>query len=91
MPATPATDGAPEPPTPGKGRRGRRGPIKITVNLLARTLTALEEVCGITEESRTDAINRAVQFYAFYQKKLKEGHSVRLVGQDGVEREIHLL
>ena len=87
----PATDASAAPPTTGTGRRGRRGPIKITVNLLARTLTALEDACRITEESRTDAINRAIQFYAFYQEMLSSGHSVRLVAKDGTEREVHLL
>lgn len=91
LPRSQDTEASPAPPDTTTGRRGRRGPIKITVNLLSRTLTALERACGLTEESRTDAINRAIQLYAFFQEAIASGHSVRLVAKDGTEREVHLL
>jgi transcriptional regulator with XRE-family HTH domain len=68
-----------------------RRPRKSTVTLLADAFG----LSGAGREhfirSRTDAINRAIQFYTFYQNMIRSRHAVRLVAQDGTEREVHLL
>ncbi|MEU8371985.1 hypothetical protein AB0C22_02550 [Micromonospora sp. NPDC048894] len=88
--STSITDGSPMLPEP-RGRSGRGKPIKITVNLIVRAWTALEDACRLTGESKTDAVNRSIQLYAFMQKSIQSGHVIKLVGPDGKEREIHLL
>jgi metal-responsive CopG/Arc/MetJ family transcriptional regulator len=65
--------------------------VKITVNLLAKVLTKLEEVCDMTGESRTDAINRSIQLYALYHEAVEKGEQFRIVGRDGREREFFVL
>jgi hypothetical protein len=87
--STGVADGSPTLPE-ANGRGGRGKPIKITVNLISRAWTALEEACRTTGESKTDAVNRAIQLYAFCQKMIQSGHAIKLVGPDGKEREIHL-
>lgn len=82
-------DGSPTPPdTSSSG--GRAKPVKITVNLIQRAWRALGQVCGLTGESKTDAINRSVLLYSFVQSMIHSGHVIKLVGPDGSEKEIHL-
>ncbi|MFU8875522.1 hypothetical protein [Micromonospora sp. SL4-19] len=87
--STGVADDSPTLPESG-GRGGRGKPIKLTVNLIARAWAALEDSCRLTGESKTDAVNRALQLYAFFQKSVQSGHVLKLVGPDGKEREIHL-
>lgn len=87
--STGVADDSPTSPDPGS-RGGRGKPIKLTVNLVVRAWTALEDACRITGESKTDAVNRAIQLYAFIQKSIQSGHIVKLVDPNGKEREIHL-
>jgi hypothetical protein len=87
---TPQAAAQPPSTTPGSGRR--RGPVKITVNLLARAMDKLEEICGWSGESKTDAINRAIQLYALYYEAVRNGEKLRIVSADGTQqREIHIL
>ncbi|MFI7546038.1 hypothetical protein [Actinoplanes sp. NPDC049599] len=79
------------PPTAPPRSRGRRGPVKLTVNLLARVMDRLEEVCGFTGESRTDAINRSIQLYALYHDTVRDGGTFVVRARDGREREFHVL
>jgi hypothetical protein len=81
----------PPPASPPSRSRGRRGPVKLTVNLLARVMERLEEVCGLTGESRTDAINRAIQLYAIYHETVRDGGTFVIRARDGREREFHVL
>jgi len=78
-------DHEPEPPSPstadGKGTGGQL--TKVTVNLIPRAVTALEEVAEITHDTKTESINRALQLYAWAQKMIESGHSLCVVGPDG--------
>ncbi|MEV4123364.1 hypothetical protein [Micromonospora sp. NPDC049645] len=77
----------PGPPT----TRGNGGSLtKVTVNLLPRTMAALEEVSESTGDNKTETINRAVQLYAWVQRMIDAGESLRVVSPDGQTREIHM-
>ncbi|WP_203780154.1 hypothetical protein [Paractinoplanes rishiriensis] len=65
--------------------------MKITVNLLARVMDKLEEITDWTGESKTDAINRAIQLYGLYQDAVRKGETFRLVSADGTQRDVHIL
>jgi hypothetical protein len=80
----------PPPPAPPRSR-GRRGPVKLTVNLLSRVMDRLEQICAFTGESRTDAINRAIQLYALYHETVRDGGTFFIHSKDGKEREFHVL
>lgn len=94
------TDGPPTPPagseaSPSPSDRGRRGadgsPMKkVTVALVDRAADALDEVCDLTGGSKTDVINRAVQLYAFVERRLQAGDTLRLIDKDGVMRDVYL-
>ena len=55
------------------GQRTNAPLERVTVNLTARSSQALDQVVQITGDSRTDAINRAIQVYAFIEEILNEG------------------
>jgi len=46
---------------------------KLTVNLTPRAATALEEAAGINGETKTNAVNRAIQAYAFLTRMMADG------------------
>jgi len=70
--ATRASAGAPPPkPTRPGGSLER-----VTVNLTLRSSQALDEAVRLTGDTKTDAINRAVQLYAFVEKVIDQGGSV---------------
>jgi len=58
---------------------------RITVNLNQRGAAALKAVMDLTEDSKTDCINRAVTIYAFIEKVLSEGCSVLVQESDSTE------
>ena len=58
---------------------------RTTVNLNQRGAAALEAVMDLTEDSKTDCINRAVTIYAFIEKVLSEGGSVLVQESDSTE------
>lgn len=48
---------------------GGNGPLeRVTVNLVARASRALQKVVDLTGDNKTDAINRAVQVYAYLEE-----------------------
>lgn len=61
---TDTPDGPPPAPVTG----GRGGLERVTVNLTAKSLRALERLSELTGESKTEAINRALQLYAFLEE-----------------------
>jgi hypothetical protein len=70
----------------GNPRSGRSGGSleRVTVNLTARSSQALDEAVHLSGDTKTDAINRAVQLYAFVEKIINEGGAVYLRhSQDG--------
>lgn len=54
--------------------RSPHGPLeRITVNLTARAARALEQAAGLTGDSKTDTINRALQIYAYLEQITQDG------------------
>ncbi|WP_020523080.1 hypothetical protein [Catelliglobosispora koreensis] len=70
------------PPPSANGNEGTKtgGQLtKVTVNLVPRAVAALDEVAAITHDTKTEAINRSLQLYAYLQKMIEEGYSVCLM------------
>jgi hypothetical protein len=61
---------------PGNG--GGRGIERLTVNLTPRSSAALDLAVELTGDTKTDAINRALQVYAYLEKVVESGGSVRV-------------
>jgi hypothetical protein len=56
---------------------GGNGPLeRITVNLIARASRALQRVVDRTGDSKTDAINRAIQVYAYLEEVEANGGEI---------------
>jgi hypothetical protein len=49
---------------------------RVTVNLTNRSSKALELATGLTGDSKTDTINRALQIYAFLEQVTSKGGSI---------------
>lgn len=76
-------------PAPGEQKPG--GPLtKITINLLPRTVKALEEVSVSTGDTKTECINRAVQIYAWLQARIAAGDQFQVMDKEGRTREIQI-
>jgi hypothetical protein len=52
------------------GRRTNAPLERVTVNLTARSAEALDQAVQLTGDSKTDAINRSLQLYAFIEHVL---------------------
>lgn len=80
----PSTTGAErELDQPAQGRAPANGRAhgtleRVTVNLTPRSVKALEEVVAITQDTKTDVINRSLQVYAYLEKILQGGGAVYL-------------
>jgi hypothetical protein len=78
------------PPGGAKGANGKGGPSleRVTVNLTERSAKALESTAALTTESKTDVINKALQFYAYVRALLEDGGAlyVREPGTSEKER-----
>jgi hypothetical protein len=49
---------------------------RLTVNLIPRASAALDIAVGLTGDSRTDSINRALQAYAYFLSVKDKGGAV---------------
>lgn len=49
---------------------------RTTVNLNARGAAALKQVMELTEDSKTDCVNRALSIYGYVEEVLSQGGSV---------------
>ncbi len=67
--------------------KGGRGLERITVNLTPRSSCALEFAVDMTGDTKTDAINRAVQIYAWLEQVLEGGGSVHVRPAEGAALE----
>jgi hypothetical protein len=79
------------PPKRGDRSSGQGGgpPLeKVTVNLTKRSVEALDDLVEATGKTKTDAINKALQVYAFIQRHLDAGGALYLreAGSDQAER-----
>jgi hypothetical protein len=71
----------------GRGRGGGRFE-RVTVNLAPLSSAALDHAAGITGDSKTDTINRALQIYAMLADAVNDGGQVLIRYADGdVERQ----
>jgi hypothetical protein len=67
--------------------RGGGSHERVTVNLTEKTARALAEAVEITSDSKTDAINKALQMYALLQRVQEAGGAIYLREKDGAEIE----
>lgn len=49
---------------------------RVTVNLTERSAKALRLAAGLTGDTKTDTINRALQVYAYFEHVVSQGGSV---------------
>jgi hypothetical protein len=49
---------------------------RVTLNLVPRASKALAEAMALTEDSKTDCVNKALPLYAYIQKVLADGGRV---------------
>jgi hypothetical protein len=71
----------------GRGQ-GSNGPLeRITVNLTGRASRALELATELTGDTKTDAVNRALQIYAYMEQITAAGGSVYVREAAGSELE----
>lgn len=66
---------------------------RTTVNLIRRSVDALDELHASLDLSKTDIINRSIQVYRFLQELMDEngGSSIVVVRKDGSVERIHIL
>jgi hypothetical protein len=69
-------DGRRHGPPDDRGHSGG-GPLeRVTVNLVARASRALQRAVDITGDSKTDALNRAIQVYAYLEEVEANGGDI---------------
>jgi hypothetical protein len=81
MPSTTGAERGPEQATQGRAPaigRAHGALERVTVNLTPRSVKALEEVVAITQDTKTDVINRSLQVYAYLEQILQGGGAVYL-------------
>ena len=62
---------------------------RVTVNLTPKAARALEQAVEFTGDTKTDAINRALQIYAYVEQVLDRGGSVYV--RDEADSHLQLL
>lgn len=61
-----------------------RAPLeRVNVNLTARSVTALGRVAALTGDTKTDTINKALQFYDYILEFLHSGGSLYMRDDGG--------
>uniref|UniRef100_UPI003F491CA3 hypothetical protein n=1 Tax=Actinoplanes sp. CA-084688 TaxID=3239901 RepID=UPI003F491CA3 len=61
----------------GKSSRPRQPDLtKISANFVPRAVAALDLAAELTNDSRTDVLNRAVQAYAYLAKMIDDGNLI---------------
>lgn len=64
---------------------------KLTVNLVPQAVTALELAALVTEDSRTDIVNRAIQVYEYLMNCVADGADIVIRSKDGTMEVIRFL
>ena len=77
----------PPPKTPRSRDGGGSSLERVTVNLSPRSVAAMDRVVELTEDSKTDVINKSLQFWAFVQELMKSGGAVYTREADSNELE----
>jgi hypothetical protein len=65
--------------------------VRLTVNLTPRSAAALDLAVGLTRDSKTDTINRALQVYAYLMSLKAEGREITARGGGKPEETIIIL
>lgn len=73
--------------TPPGAKGGRSSLERVTVNLTERSAKALESAAALTTETKTDVINKALQFYAYARELLEEGGALYVQEPGSSEKE----
>lgn len=63
-------------PSADHGDGGGGSPTRVTVNLIPRASRALQRLADLTEDSKTDIINRALQLYCYVEESTSNGGEV---------------
>jgi hypothetical protein len=71
-----------------KDRGGGSSLERVTVNLTTRSVAAMETITHLTGDTKTEAINKALQFYAHIEEFLASGGALymRDPGSNEMER-----
>jgi hypothetical protein len=69
------------------GGTGGSGLERVTVNLTVRSVEALEGLVSLTGDTKTDAINKALQVYSYLQNLMNTGGALYVREADGAELE----
>jgi hypothetical protein len=69
------------------GGAGGSGLERVTVNLTVRSVEALEGLVSLTGDTKTDAINKALQVYSYLQNLMNTGGALYVREADGAELE----
>lgn len=64
---------------------------KLTINITPRAAAALDAAAATNDETKTSAVNRAIQTYAFLTRVVDDGWEVVLRDNDGREQRIQFL
>ncbi|MET8555954.1 hypothetical protein ABZV64_13440 [Streptomyces sp. NPDC004959] len=64
---------------------------RFTVTLIAAAAQAVTTLMRITGLSKTDAINRSVQVYAFIAEQMEDGKEVFLRDEQGNLERVHIV
>ncbi|WP_405998216.1 hypothetical protein [Streptomyces sp. NBC_00829] len=64
---------------------------RFTVTLIVAAVRALGRIMRLTGHSKTDAINRSVQVYAFVLEQTAQDKELMLRGMDGTLEKVHVL
>jgi hypothetical protein len=68
-------------------RQKQGAPERVTVNLTARSVRAMNNLVTWTGYTKTDTINRALQIYEFVQQIIENGGTVHVRQREGAELE----
>lgn len=72
-------------------RPQKRELVRLTVNLTPRSHAAMLLTAEITGDSKTDTVNRALQFYAFAEHIMSQGGELLIRDSEGETQRIKLL
>jgi hypothetical protein len=71
----------------GRGAAGGSNLERVTVNLTPRSVAALDSLVQLTGDTKTDAINKALQVYSYLQNVLQNGGALYVRESDSTELE----
>jgi hypothetical protein len=70
-----------------KDRGGGSALERVTVNLTMRSVAAMDKLVDLTGDTKTETINKALQFYAHIQEFLDSGGALYMRDPDSDELE----